>query len=432
MGVIKLEKINIERLNKTVVIDTLDNGLTVLFCKTKDYISKVAYFTTKYGSKDFEFIPISENKMKKFPQGIAHFLEHKVFEQKTGEIIFEKFSKRQADANAFTSQEQTKYHFSCSQNFYDNLEILLDFVQDPYFTDSNVEKEKGIISQELEMYKDNPNWVGYQKTYECLFVNSGYKYDIGGSVEEIMKITKEDLYKCYNTFYNPSNMYLVITGDLDEKEVFEFVRKNQMKKKFGKQDKIIKKEDNEPKEVAIKKLVLNENVVAQRSYLVYKIYLKNKMDEQTFINKMYLDIYLGASFGELTTVREDMINNKIVKSMFSFGIEEAGDFIIIEFDGNTINHNKFVNKIDKIINNKKSKEEDFNIFRKYIISNMISRNEMPSALNIRISELYYNYNKIFGNIIELCEKLNYKDYLTFIKTLDFSNKSEIIMKPKKK
>ncbi len=427
-----MEKIKITRVNKDIIIEKLDNGLTIIFCKTKEFIVKCAFFCTKYGSKDLEFIPINENKMTSFPQGVAHFLEHKVFEQKNGEIVFDIFSKNLADANAYTSQDRTNYHFSCSENFYENLETLLDFVQSPYFTNKNVEKEKGIISQELEMYNDNPNWTSYRKKYESLFSKSGYKYDIGGSVPEIMKITKEDLYKCYNTFYNPSNMFLVITGDLDENEVINFVKKNQSKKKYDKQKEIIRKEIEEPEEVKVKKLEFKDNVVTQKSTLAYKIKFKDTKDENMYLKEKYIDIYLMSLFGNLTTFKENMIKDKVIKSDFWFYSEKADGYMVISFEGNTIKHNKFKNKINKIINIKNPDKESFENYRKYFIERVISDYETPLGVCNRLFNLYFDYNKIFSNLVELIESLNYKDYTNFIKSLDFSNKTEIIMKPNNK
>lgn len=427
-----MQRIKIDRLNKEVLIETLDNGLTILFCKTEEYLVKCAYFVTNYGSKDNDFIPINETKMQEYPKGIAHFLEHKVFEQESGEVVFEKFEKNLANVNAFTNQEQTQYHFTCSQNFYENLETLLDFVQSPYFTDKNVEKEKGIISQELVMYKDKPDWVFYEKLYENLFINSGNKYSIGGTVDEIMKITKEDLYKCYNTFYNPGNMYLVITGDLNEDEVIKFVKNNQSKKKFNIQKEIVRKDIKEPKEVAVKKEILKENVLTQRSNLTYKVYSKDTKDINVYKTKQYISIYLESLFGELTTMTEDMINNKIIKSEFDYSVFRVEDYIIISFEGNTINHKKFVNKINNIIIEKVFDKELFEINKKAIISRVISSYDGPNTINYVINHIYHDYNQIFGNILEIVESLNYDEYKNIINKLDFNNKLELIMKPKDK
>lgn len=427
-----MQRIKLNRLNKEILIETIDNGLTVIFCKTEEYVVKCAYFATNYGSKDNDFVPINENKMQEYPKGIAHFLEHKVFEQESGEVVFEKFEKNLARANAFTNQEQTQYHFTCSQNFYENLETLLDFVQSPYFTDKNVEKEKGIISQELVMYKDNPDWVFYEKLYENLFINSGHKYSIGGTVDEIIKITKEDLYKCYNTFYNPRNMYLVITGDLNENELFEFVKKNQSKKQFSTQKEIIRKEIKEPKEVAVKKEILKENVITQRSNLTYKVYCMNTKDIESYKTKKYISIYLESLFGELTTITEDMINDKIIKSEFEYSIFRVEDYIIISFEGNTINHKKFVDKINNIITKKDLDKELFEIHKKSIISRVIIDYDGPKMINGIINYMYYYYNQIFGNILDIVDSLNYDEYKNIINKLDITNKLELIMKPKDK
>ena len=155
------------------------------------------------------------------PDGIAHFLEHKMFEKEDGDV-FQKFSVLGASANAFTSFTRTAYLFSATDKLYDNTEILLDFVQEPYFTEKTVDKEKGIIAQEITMYDDLPDWRLYFGTIENLYHEHPVKIDIAGTVESIQDITAEHLYECYETFYHPSNMVLFVVGAVDPDEMMAF------------------------------------------------------------------------------------------------------------------------------------------------------------------------------------------------------------------
>lgn len=218
-------KIKYDSLNETVYSALHKSGLRVILIKKEGFKKSYATFSTKYGSINTEFVVPGESKTTKVIDGIAHFLEHKVFEQPDGSNAFNDFSKYGANANAFTSFGVTNYLFSCTDYFYENLEILLNFVQTPYFTEENVEKEKGIIAQEIKMYEDDAEQKCMYNCLEAMYKNHPVRKNIAGSVEEIMKTTPELLYKCYNTFYNPSNMALICVGDLDEQKIGEKVEK---------------------------------------------------------------------------------------------------------------------------------------------------------------------------------------------------------------
>ena len=205
--------LNFEKIGETLYEYEHGSGLKVFFVKKPGYNKKTAMFGTNYGSIDNTFKVQGSDKEIVVPDGIAHFLEHKLFEQEDGNML-DKFSKLGASPNAYTSFNQTVYYFSCTDLFEENFSMLLDYVQNPWLTDENVEKEKGIIGQEIRMYEDNPNWRVFFNLLDCLYVNHPVKLDIAGTIESISKITKELLYDCYYTFYTPSNMVVVVVGDL--------------------------------------------------------------------------------------------------------------------------------------------------------------------------------------------------------------------------
>jgi len=217
-----MEIIENRPLGEKIYKHVLNNGLTIYIMPKPGYNKQFAIYATNYGSNDVRFMREGDEKPIEVPLGIAHFLEHKLFEEETGSI-FEKFGAFGAQANAFTNFTMTAYLFASAGNFYECLRLLLDFVNRPYFTDENVEKEKGIIAQEIRMYDDNPEWRVYFNLLRALYKNYPVKYDIAGTVESIMSITKEQLYLCYNTFYAPNNMAVFVTGDIDEKKVLETV-----------------------------------------------------------------------------------------------------------------------------------------------------------------------------------------------------------------
>lgn len=218
-------KTHYDTLNETVYSATHKSGLKVILIKKPGFKKSYATFSTKYGSINTEFVVPGETDITKVIDGVAHFLEHKVFEQPDGSNAFNEFSKYGANANAFTSFGVTNYLFSCTDYFYENLEILLNFVQTPYFTEENVEKEKGIIAQEIRMYEDDAEQTCMYNCLEAMYEKHPVRVNIAGSVDEIMKTTPQLLYKCYNTFYHPSNMALICVGDLDENDIMNMVEK---------------------------------------------------------------------------------------------------------------------------------------------------------------------------------------------------------------
>lgn len=221
-----MKKIVHDLLKEELYYDKLENGLELFYMPKKGFSKQYAVFSTRYGSNDLEFIPVGQKERIRVNEGIAHFLEHKVFEQPDGTNAFDKFSKYGASANAYTNFTTTSYLFSSTDNFYDSLAHLVDYVQHPHFTDENVEKEKGIIAQEIKMYDDNPDWKVYFNTLKAMYIKHPINIDIAGTVESIYKITKEELYDCYNTFYNPYNMSIFVVGDLDFDKIKETVINN--------------------------------------------------------------------------------------------------------------------------------------------------------------------------------------------------------------
>ncbi len=239
----------------------LPSGLQVYVLPKPGFARKYATFATRYGSIDSEFIVPGESEPLRVPDGIAHFLEHKLFEEKDGNV-FDDFAKLGANCNAYTDYTSTTYLFSCVDHFSQCLEILLDFVQRPYFTDENVEKEKGIITQELLMYQDDPGNRVRTGMLEALYSRHPIRIDIGGTPESVSRITKDLLYRCYRTFYHPSNMALFVVGDVDPEQVMSQVEANQARKGYEAQAEIRRLFPEEPAGVAQLKKV-QDMAVAQ-------------------------------------------------------------------------------------------------------------------------------------------------------------------------
>ena len=240
----KFDVIYNEKIGEKLYVTTHKSGLKVCVMPKRDYVKTYAVIGTDFGSVNNKFISFGENEEITVPDGIAHFLEHKMFEQPDGSNVFESFARFGANANAYTSFDVTAYLFETSENVIENLEILLDYVQKPYFTDENVLKEQGIIAQEIKMYDDEPSWRLMMNFLSAMYHKHPVRIDIAGSVESISKITKETLYKCYNTFYDMSNMALFVVGNVSPEEIAECVEKNILSEKApdGKISKIFEDE----------------------------------------------------------------------------------------------------------------------------------------------------------------------------------------------
>ena len=208
-------------------LSRLENGLSVYIMEKSDFDSVYASFGTKYGSINTKFSRNGGPEIE-VPAGIAHFLEHKLFESEDGDA-FSRFAKTGAYCNAYTSFDKTCYIFSCTNNFEANMDILLDFVQSPYFTAETVAKEQGIIGQEIRMYEDNPGWRVFFNLLTAMYENHPVKIDIAGTIDSIAKIDDKLLYECYNTFYNPNNMFICVAGNVNTEALLKQI-KNGMKK----------------------------------------------------------------------------------------------------------------------------------------------------------------------------------------------------------
>jgi len=204
------------RIGEEVIWETLDNGLPVCIVPKQGFSRKYALFATRYGGMDMRFE--LKGQWLDTPAGIAHYLEHKMFDTKDGNALQE-LAKNGAEPNAFTSNAITCYYFDSTEKFYENLEILLSFVSVPYFTDESVEKEQGIIGQEIGMIEDNPEWQVYKQMMQALYRSSPARTPVAGSVESISHITAQTLYDCHKAFYTPANMCLVVVGDVDPETV---------------------------------------------------------------------------------------------------------------------------------------------------------------------------------------------------------------------
>ena len=371
----------LERLNEKVYIEHLENGLDVIVIPKRGATNYYATFATHFGSLNYKFKAPGEDAVTEVPDGVAHFLEHKLFEESDGINALDKLSKIGANANAYTTFNHTAYLFSCNSRFDEAFDILLQFVQKPYLTEENVEKEKGIIGQEIGMYDDDPDWQVYFQVLTALFGDKhAVSKDIAGTVESISHITPEILYSCYNTFYDPSNMVIAVGGDVDPEKIIEKV-KNSVK--------------NQPEKPEI------ERYYGEIYPCVYKTRVEKKMDvsipmavlafkdgrEQRLRKAGYsednsdlvkravaIEVLLAMISGDSSRVFEELYGEGLItKSIGSeFTFEEDYAFSAFSFESNDID--KVVERIKAEINEFKNhglNEEIFNRTKKMLYGGLV-------------------------------------------------------------
>ena len=424
-----MKEINIDIANERLIIEKLKNGLEIYMVPNNRVKNVYATFTTKYGSTINEFVPINENKMVKVPDGIAHFLEHKVFEQESGEDPFTFFSKSGSDTNAHTALNNTTYEFTGPNNFLENLEYLLDFVQSVYLTNENVEKEKGIIEQELKMYLDDPYWSMYDGIRNNVFVKNPTKYPIGGTIESINKITKKDLLRCYNTFYHPSNMFLVITGNFDPDETVRIIKTNQLNKKFDRMQPIKFKEYREPDKVVKEVEVAEKNTDIPKLSFGIKINLEKLGYRDTKRRNMFLHILFETLFGLSSKFYENMSSKGYLSIPISIDKIYTETHLLLTLITETTFPKELVEEIKNQLTSIEITEENLEIMKKSMISSNINVFDNIMELNDVITNNIINYNSFDNDFISSIKTLNMNEMNNIINKIDLTNISYYIVKP---
>lgn len=328
-----MKEIVFDQLQETVYSETLDNGLQVVILPKRGYSKTYVTFTTKYGSIDRTFKPHGKDEFITVPDGIAHFLEHKMFEKEDGDV-FQKFSLNGASANAYTTFGRTAYLFSATNKVKENTEVLLDFVQEPYFTKQTVDKEKGIIAQEITMYDDQPDWRLYFGTIENLYKEHPVKIDIAGTVESIQDITAEHLYTCYETFYHPSNMLLFIVGNVNPAEMMAFVKENQAKKSFGTPEPIERIFPAETKAADRQQRTLTMDVSKPKVNIGLKSAAADLQGQEMLEMELSANLVLDSLFGRTSAFYEQANEEGLIDESFSYeySLEEGYGFAMVGSD----------------------------------------------------------------------------------------------------
>ena len=417
-------EIKLKGLDINVYKEVLDNGLEVYLVPMENKKNYYINYATKYGSEISEFIPAGESEYVRVPDGVAHFLEHKMFEQASGIDPFTFFAESGTDSNAATSYDSTQYICLGNKNFYDNLKYLLHFVNSPYYTDENVNKEKGIIAEELNMYSDIPEYQLENKLRENIYKNNPRRIDIGGTVESINNITKEDLYLCYNNFYSPNNMFLLVVGNFDKEKAINIIKEEM--NNVNNRGKAKVKDIKEPDKVfKAYEEITNNNISIPKVEFGLKInYSKYKFDEK--ILDMYLNMITTIKFGSSSLFREVIRDNNICNKVYSEW-ESTSKHKVFYLMGNCIDPDRFIEEVKKEFNTNNIKEEDFKRIKKVWIANIVRHYDDVEGCLDSLYDDIVKYGDIIDNKIQLIKKLKFKDLISIYNRIDFHNISVVKM-----
>ncbi|WP_409294318.1 EF-P 5-aminopentanol modification-associated protein YfmH [Peribacillus sp. SCS-26] len=406
-----MEKIPFKQLDEELYYEKLDSGLDVYILPKKGFNKTYATFTTKYGSIDNHFKPLTGDDFIEVPDGIAHFLEHKLFEKEDGDV-FQQFSRQGASANAFTSFTRTAYLFSSTSNVEENLETLIDFVQDPYFTEKTVEKEKGIIGQEIDMYDDNPDWRLYFGLIENMFGEHPVKIDIAGTVESIAGITDQLLYKCYETFYHPSNMLLFVTGPVDADQIMKQIKENQSKKDYKDQPEIQRRFPEEKETVAEKKKVLSMNVQSSKCLVGIKANETDQQGSDMLKYELSVNVLLDMIFGKSTKAYEELYNEGLIDQTFSYDYTQELGFGFAMAGGDTDDPDRLEEKLKGYLLQAREgsmlTEEALNRSKKKKIGSFLRSLNSPEYIANQFTRYAFNEMKLF-DVLPVLEQITIED-----------------------
>ena len=397
------------KVKEKLYIEKLENGLTVMVIPKPGIQKKYMIWGTNYGSNDSEFIVPGEEEKTKVPNGVAHFLEHKLFEQENGTNSLDVLTALGVNANAYTTNDHTAYLFESTDNFYPAMDELMDYVQHPYFTDENVEKEKGIIGQEIMMYDDYPDWRVYLNAMQAMYHNNPIKIDITGTIETIGKINKEILYKCYKTFYNPSNMVLVISGDFEPEKIIGEVKKRLIENQNQGEIKRIYPEEPE---TIVQELIEQRLEVSQP---LYKIGIKDMINKKSMENSkeivkkhISIEILLNLLIGRSSELYKELYNKGIIHGQPSLDYEFGKTYAHVLITGQSKEPETLYNEFKEKVKEMKKKgisKGDFQRIKKMIYGGYVKEyNDVQDIARMFLADYFKGINSF--DYIEEIEGIN--------------------------
>ena len=424
-----MKKIKIDKTSEVLYYKKLNNGLELYVLPNINQNNFYITYSTKFGSINTEFKANNSSSFTKVPNGIAHYLEHLMFNMESGSA-FDYFSKLGSSVNAFTSYNVTCYEVFSSTYFKENLEYLLDYVGTPYFTKESVNNERGIIEEEISMYENNPNSELVFKAYNNIFINDKHSELISGKKEDIKKITIDNLYECYNTFYNPNNMFIIITGNVNPYEALAIIEENMSKKEYN-NPTIINKSFNEPIKVKTEYEEKNMNVEINKVNISLKIPKKNF--KCLGLSDIELEIYIGLLFnilfGSTSILQDKLITSKIVSNGINISKTFTKDYIVVSLLSDTEYVETYINMVRDTMKNIKINEQELERKLKVYKSNFILHFDDIELVNNNIQDNILMHGKVVNNYLSIYENINIDKLNEVIKRIKNKRESILVIKP---
>lgn len=374
MSAENLKIINNKELQETLYHYTIIPDMDLYVLPKPGYLKKYAVFATRFGSTDSHFSIGSDSTGIEIPAGTAHFLEHRLFEDEQGSVI-DRFAAFGASANAYTAFNQTAYLFSCTSNFEQSLELLLNFVQEPHFPAQAVQREQGIIGQEIKMYQDHPHWCVFFNLLAALYQHHPVRNDIAGTIESIAEITPDLLYRCYHTFYHPGNMALFVVGDLVPEQVAGQIEQNIAKRNYQPVADIKRQYPAEPDSVSRQRV--NQNLVVSEPLfaLGYKDVVVEKLTGSELIRReLIMEIVLSAIFGTSERFYNDQYGDSLIGDDFGFEYSCESSFGYTMISGESRDPERLYERILAVIKEYRAKgisAEQFERHRRSLLGGFI-------------------------------------------------------------
>lgn len=389
------------------------SGLTV-YVYPKNLTTAYALFATRYGSLERTFA-VGDEEPITVPDGVAHFLEHKLFEEEDGSDVFAKFAAQGASANAYTSNETTAYLFSATENVEESLEILLNFVTHPYFTEENVAKEQGIIGQEIGMIKDRPGTRLYYALLEGLYTDHNVKIDIAGTVDTIARITPELLYRCYRTFYHPANMVLVISGDITAEQVMAVV--DRVIPSAVAPVEIRREYPEEGREIANKNTVLHMEVAGPLFGYALKDLATHQSGKERLRHSLLASMMLNSYFLNSAPFYNQLFNDGLVGSAIDASYESMNSCGYIIITGESDDPCAVYERIENLFSRVEEQlptEEDFKRIQKAMYADAVRVLDSTEDIASEIMHaVFHGYD--LWDPLEVVSDINYDEFIQFVK-----------------
>ncbi|MCO4328297.1 insulinase family protein [Staphylococcus hyicus] len=392
-----MQKTYYEQIDETVYSEKLENGLNVFIIPKRGFQKTFVTYTTAFGSLDFRFKPHDQNSFVTVPDGVAHFLEHKLFEKEDGDV-FTDFAEHDAQVNAFTTFDRTSYLFSATNHIEGNILRLLKMVESPYFTKATVEKEKGIIAEEIKMYQEQPGYKLMFNTLRSMYHTHPVRVDIAGSVESIYNITKDDLYRCYHTFYHPSNMVLFVVGDVIPEHILNIVQQHESARQIEAQPAIERDPLNESPHIVQSKVSEAMAIQSPRLMLGFKNHLYPVTDLQRVKEDIEMSFFFELIYGEETEFYQRILDDALIDETFSYQtvIEPTYSFSLIT-SATTEPDQLKQRLLDALHANygQVKDQEGFDLLKKQFIGEYISSLNAPEYIANQYTKYYFDGVSLF-------------------------------------